>query len=284
MEKQTTKTEKLKKAQKLKEEKEAKKAEKEATKAKKAAEKAEKAAAKAKEAAAKAEAKKKEKNSKWECRMKQMLEESDKQMAADLESERLKAEERKRKQEEKAREMVKGIAKTEQIIKALQKKLERKEKKVAQLRTRRDGNAHISVVVAFKLNYKITNYERKIHSISSVVNKLNKKVEAKQHEVEKLVPQLLVTEAPMENDANPCNRYNAAHHTDDVAATDDDSILDILSYFDSESGCSDDEEEEEQLHREENAHSNVQEILHKAQESLQRMDRDRHKVPSIFFR
>lgn len=181
---------------------------------------------------------------------------------------------------------MKSIAKTEQIIKALQEKLEKKKKKVAQLIAQRDGNRRISMVVAFKLHYKITDYNRKIHSISSVINKLKKKVEAKHQEVEKLAPHFLKTEVPtktQEDDANPCSSINDdADHTDDVTA-DNDSILDMLSYFDSESECSD-EEEEEELPREGNTHSDVQEILRKAQESLQKMDGDKHKVPSVFFR
>ena len=284
MEKQAAKAEKRKKAQKLKEKKAVKKAEKETAKAKKAAEKAEKTAAKAKEAAAKAEAKKKEKQSKWELRMQKMLEDSDKQMAADLERDRRLAMERKRKQEAKAREVLKSIAKTEQIIKILQEKLDRKEKKVAQLSIRRDGKRRISMLVAFKLNYKIADYNRKIDSLSSVINKLKKKIEAKQQEVEKLAPHLLENEVstkiPELDETVPCcskSLTNNADDIDDVVADDNDSILDMLSYFDSNSDCSDDEEEElpTEIEGMENLHPNIQERLRKYQQHLQKIDRAR---------
>ena len=298
VEKQATKAEKQKKAQKLKEEKELKKAENEAAKAKKAAEKAEKAAAKAKEAAAKAEAKKKEvaakaeakkkeKHAKWERRMQQMLDESDKQMAADLERDRMMAEERKRKQQEKAREMVKSITNTEQIIKALQEKLENKEKKVAQLSARRDGNRRVSIMAAFKLNYKIANYNRRIHGIGSLIGTLKKKVELMQEEVEKLGPHLLDEAQIQEDEQAPCcskSLLRDADRDDDDTITandvDDNSILDMLGYLDSESDYSDDDEDddyEEDLPIEgmEGLHPNIQELLRKAQKHLEKMDEDR---------
>ena len=273
VEKQAAKAEKQKKAQKLKEEKEIKKAEKEAAKLKKAAEKAEKAAAKAKEAAAKAEAKKKEKHSKWERRMQQMLDESDKQMAAYLNRGRTKAEERRRKQEDKAREMIKSIAKTEQLIKALKEKVENKEKKLALLSARRDGSKRLSMMAAFKLNYKIASYNRRIDGIGGVVNNLKKKVEAKREEVEKLAPHLLETEI-QEDEPVPCCSKSLDQTVDDIAAADSDSILDMLSYFDSESDYSDDDEDEEELPIEgvEGLHPNIQELLRKAQKHLEKMD------------
>ena len=178
--------------------------------------------------------------------------------------------------------MMKSVAKTEKTIKILQEKLERKEKRFAQFSTHRDRSGYISMLVAFKLNYMITDYNQRIHSINSVTNKLKKKVEAKQKEVERLVLHLLKTEPSTEtreDEAIPCSsNSNNADHTDDVA--DNDSILDMLSYFDSESECSDDEEEEE-LPPEGSTHSYVQEILRKAQESLQKMDEASYRLTEL---
>ena len=81
--------------------------------------------------------------------MQQMLDESDKQMAADLERERMKAEERKRKQEDRVREVMNSIAKTRKIIEA---KLERKGGCSVEYvhNACRDRNQCKSIVVAFR--------------------------------------------------------------------------------------------------------------------------------------
>ena len=276
MEKRVAKANKVEENQKQKEDKECKKAEKEAEKAQKAAAKAEKAAAKAKKVAAKAEAKKIKKKDKLEQRLQQELEESDKQLVVGQEKIELDAKERRRKREDKAKNMLMKIARTEETIKNLQEKTDRKEKKVAQMSEHRSKSGNDSILVAFTLQYKIKEHQQRIHGINNMITKLKKKVEARKKKIERLAPHLLqssdgeFTEAPQE-DARLCSPHGDGANSVAPDSDNDESILDMLCGLDSDSECSDDEIEQLAAPKE-SIQPNFLEILQKAQESLQKMD------------
>ena len=127
---------------------------------KKAAEIVEKAAAKAKE-------KKILKRANFDEKMEKMLDESDKQMAADLEQGEHLFLEQQRLSEEKAKRMMEKNAKTEMTIK---EKLERKERKVVKLREHRESSGRRATMMAvYKLNFLIENHYKRMSGIRKVI-------------------------------------------------------------------------------------------------------------------
>ena len=283
LEKTAAKMDKQKKLQKLKEEKEATKADKKAAKAEKVA--------------TETEAKEK-KQSRLALRLQGMIEESDRLMAEEQEKERAKMEKQKRKREAKARRKLRDIASMEMDVKILQEKLKRKDRKITQLCARRDKIGHSSLLVDFKLDFKIGDYKRRFKNIEETIAGLKEKIERKQKKVEKLSPRLLDVIKPQvckdmslesitpecedissgtKDAARPCSSNS---DSDDSDSSDEDSIVDLVlkNYSDSDSESSDEEEEKEEEKKkvpEQNNPSNVQEILRKAQMSLQRMDDNR---------
>ena len=235
MEKKIAKENKEKEEQKRKEEKEA-------ANVKKAAEMVEKAMAKAKE-------KKIEKRAKFDKKMEKVLAESDKQMAADLEKGECLFLKQKKLREEKAKRMMEKNAKTVLTIKALTEKLERKERKVVKLREHRESSGRRATMMAvYKLNFKIENHYKRMSGIRKVIEKLNKKVEVRKVEIQRLSPQLLetvVTSQP-EQDSEPSSPKCdiAGLESEAVDTNDDHSILEMLCDFDSDSEDSDDEDDE----------------------------------------
>ena len=278
MEKRIAKDKKQQEAEKKREEKELKKAEKEEAKAKKAEAKAEKTAAKAKKVAAKAEEKKNKKKSKFESRMQKMMDESDKQMVADVEKNRNAVEEKRRRMEAKAKKMMKKLTMAEKAMKTLQETVERKEKKVSLLKKYLDGKSQASMLVAMKAQFRITNYNRRIDKINSAIAKLKTKIEGKKKEIEKLAPHLLETDVSTQTqeleEAGPSSPSNESDGDDCESVDDDCSILDMLCGLESDSDPEDDLEE--LTAPEENSTTNVQDILQKAQVSLQKMDKASH--------
>ena len=205
----------------------------EAAKVKKGAEMVEKAAAKAKE--------KIEKRTKFD---ENMLDESDKQMAADLEQGEYLFLEQQRHREEKAKRMMEKNAKTEMTIKVLTEKLERK---VVNLREQRESSGrHATMMAVYKLNFKTENL--RTSGIRKVIEKPNKKVNARKEEIKRLFPQLLetvVTSQP-EQDAEPSspNCDIAGLESEAVDTNDDQSVLEMLFDVDLDSEGSDDEDDE----------------------------------------
>ena len=309
------------------------------------AEKAEKKAAKSERAAAEGETKKR---SRLATRLHEMIKDSDKLAGDKMELEQRKLEKKQRRREAKARRKMREIARLELDIKILWQRLERKDKKITQLCTRRDRlsyRAHDFSITDFKLDFRIGEYKRRFNSIKNAVDQLKKIIDRKRMKVEKLAPQLLAEAAKKPQnlacDDLSIESISTIDFDDDcsIASFDSDSesdaaeiidIIDLENCSDSDSESDSDEEpdndidddddddfcaydenetEDEQIAklfmnfcyhsthdteeeagleapmarekaskpaaRESDRSSNVQEVLRKAQERLQKMDESR---------
>ena len=230
LEKEQAVANKKSEAEKRKKEKESKKAEKKAAMVKSAKDKAEKVATEAAE-------KKKEQHEQLAIRLQQVLEDLDRQMAYNLAWKDRLLLEQKRKREEKVRKLMAKNKKTVKTINLLKEKLDRKERKVLTLRAHRDSCVRRnSTLAAYKLNYEIDNYYRRIFKIRKVVGKLEKKVAAKIHEVKMLAPYLL--EIEVESEASVVAIDTVQTDSDsakpETAADDDCSVLEMLCCLESD--------------------------------------------------
>ena len=302
------------------------------------AEKVEKKAAKAERAAAEGETKKR---SRLATRLHEMIKDSNKLVGDMLEMEQRKLEKKQRKREAKARRKIREIARLELEVKILWQRLERKDKKITQLCTRRDRLNHRpnDIVTDFKLDFRIGEYKRRFNNVKNAVNQLKKIIDRKQMKVEKLAPHLLAEAAKKphnlacddlsiesistvdfddncsiasfdsnsENDAaeildiidlEDCSDFDSESDSEEEPEDDiDDDDDDFCAYDESETedeqiaklfmnfyyrSCSDDKEAEIEAPvakggaskpaTHENDRSNVQDVLRKAQERLQKMD------------